>query len=43
MFIDCQSQGINPIILSLDHAADTRIGLMDSTVPIEAMLGIPQD
>ncbi len=25
------------------HSSDTRIGLMDSTVPIEAMLGIPQD
>ena len=22
------------------HATDTRIGLMDSTVPVEAMLGI---
>lgn len=27
----------------LNHASDTRIGLMDSTVPIEAMLGILQD
>ena len=23
----------------LNHSSDTRIGLMDSTVPIEAMLG----
>ena len=25
------------------HSEDKRIGLMDSTVPIEAMLGISQD